>query len=76
MIEHLGIPPGTTLFAVITRPEGVELWIMIARGSLQKPRAMWKGTYLMCSIDGSIDRITINPDGSETVIRVKDKRPC
>lgn len=62
----IGIQPGTKLLQLRWLPErGLwKLW-------LQHDLAMQYGTFLLLSPDGGIERITLRPDGTEEIHRVK-----
>ena len=62
----IGIQPGTKLLALRWLPER-GLWKLWLHHDL----AMQYGTFLLLSPEGSIERITLKPDGTEETHRVK-----
>jgi hypothetical protein len=62
----IGIQPGTKLIALRWLPER-GLWKLWLHHDL----AMQYGTFLLLSPDGGIERVTIRPDGTEEIHRVK-----
>ena len=45
------------------------LWVAIK--DMQAPYSQWEGTFIMLHDDGHVERVTVNPDGSEDIVQVK-----
>jgi len=62
----IGVQPGTKLLQLryLPQTQSWKLW-------LHHDRQMQFGSFLILSPSGSIERITIRPDGTEEVFRVK-----
>jgi hypothetical protein len=63
---EIGIPPGTKLLRMHW-DEGNSSW----RLWIHHDRHFKYGTFLLLSPSGGIDRVTLRPDGTEEVHRVK-----
>jgi len=60
----VGVQPGTKLLQLEYRDTHWKLW-------LHHDRLMQHGTFLLLYADGTIERITVGVDGSETVDRIR-----
>lgn len=70
----IGIPPGTRLMSLMRGSfAGVSGWLVwIAINDVHKNPSFWLGTYLFCSDEGGVIRVTVNADGTEDVMPIKN----
>lgn len=60
----ISIPPGMKLLRIGLEQDGWRLWI-------HHDITCRLGTYILLKHDGSIDQVTIYPDGLEEIVNVK-----
>jgi hypothetical protein len=70
-IYNIGIPQGTRLAAIQIDRDSGELFIWTAIKNAKGNPSKWEGTRIVVRRDGSVDRITDNPDGSEDWFSIK-----
>lgn len=71
MSYKVGIPLGTKLIGLERDTVAGEWHIWISVKNVIAPLSKWEGTRLVLRADGSIDRITDEPDGSEYIMTIK-----
>ena len=64
----LGVPPRTRVYHIVRHDGEWRVWIAVK--DMQANYSQWRGTYLALGFDGSVTRVTIQPDGSEDIMEV------
>lgn len=70
--DSIGVPPRQRVYHITRHHhEGWRVWLAVK--DMQQPYSLWLGTYLLLRDDGSVTRVTIEPDGMEQIMEIKPR---